>query len=217
LGFIAKIVLWVIVAMLTLQNLGVEVTALVAGLGVGGIAVALAAQNILGDLFASMSIVLDKPFVLGDFIVVDDAMGTVEKIGLKTTRLRSLGGEQLIFPNNKLLQSRIRNHKRMTERRVQFTVGVAYETPRETLQRIPTIVRDAIEAQPETRFDRAHFKSFGPSSLDFEVVYFVLKPDHRIYMDIQQAVNLLLLDRFAAEKIQFAYPTQTLHVRTTNT
>jgi small-conductance mechanosensitive channel len=215
LGFLGRLVLWSLVALLALENLGVDVTALVAGLGVGGIAVALAAQNILGDLFASLSIVLDKPFVIGDFIVVGDQAGTVEAVGMKTTRVRSLTGEQLVFANNDLLQSRIRNFKRMQERRILFSVGVTYETPREKLGRVATILREAVEQQESLRFDRAHFKAFGPSSLDFEVVYYVKSADYNQYMDAQQAVNLTIFDRFTADGIDFAYPTQTLLVRDT--
>jgi small-conductance mechanosensitive channel len=215
LGFLARMALWSLVLLLALENLGVDVTALVAGLGVGGIAVALAAQNILSDLFASLSIVLDKPFVLGDFIVVGPQAGTVDAIGLKTTRVRSLTGEQLVFANNDLLQSRIQNFKRMHERRIVFSVGVTYETPRDKLGRVADILREAVETQADLRFDRAHFKQFGPSSLDFEVVYYVRSPEYNVYMDAQQAVNLMIFDRFAAEEIDLAYPTQTLLIRGT--
>jgi len=210
LSFVGRLILWSLVAMLALDNIGVDVTALVAGLGVGGIAVALAAQNILGDLFASLSIVLDKPFVLGDFIIVGDSMGTVEKIGLKTTRLRSISGEQLIFANNDLLTSRVRNFKRMYERRVVFGLGVTYQTSRDKLAAIPGMIREIVESQPQTRFDRSHFKEFSASSLDFETVYFVLTPDFTVYMDIQQAINLAIIDRFADAGIEFAYPTQSI-------
>ncbi len=212
LGFVGRIILWSLVLLLALDNLGVDVTALVAGLGVGGVAVALAVQNVLGDLFASLSIVLDKPFVVGDFVVVDDLMGTVEHVGLKTTRVRSLSGEQLIFSNADLLQSRLRNFGRMYERRVTFTIGVTYDTPREKLKRIPDMIRAAVEAQEKTRFDRAHFKAFGDFSLNFETVYYVLDRDYTVYMDIQQAINLHIHEQFEAERIEFAFPTQTLYV-----
>lgn len=213
LGFIARLALWAVVSLVLLDNLGVNITALVASLGIGGIAVALAVQNILGDIFASLSIALDKPFVIGDFIVVGDVLGTVEHIGLKTTRLRSLSGEQIVFSNAELLKSRIRNFKRMIERRVQFGFGVVYQTEPDTLARIPQMVREIVEAQPQTRFDRAHFKEYGDSALNFEVVYYLLDPDHRVYMDTQQAINLAILRRFAAEGIAFAYPTRTLYVQ----
>lgn len=210
LGFLGRVALWAIVALLALENLGVDVTALVAGLGVGGIAVALAAQNVLGDLFSSLSIVLDKPFVLGDSISVGADSGTVEKIGLKTTRVRSVSGELLIFSNTDLLQSRIRNFKRMRERRALFTVGVTYATGYEKLTALPGLLREAVEAQSNVRFDRAHLKECGGSAINYEVVYFVLTPDYLPYMDIQQAINLRLLKKFAEEQIEFAYPTQTL-------
>jgi small-conductance mechanosensitive channel len=211
--FVGRLVLWIIVLLLILDNLGVEITSLVAGLGITGIAVALAVQNILSDLFASLSIVLDKPFVIGDFIVVGDKRGTVEKIGLKTTRVRSLTGEQLIFANADLLQSRINNFKRMEERRIAFNFGVLYETPIEKVEQIGAMVREIIEQEPMARFDRAHFLTFGNFSLDFEVVYFVLSPDYATYADIQQQINLSLMRRFKAEGIEFAYPTQMLYVK----
>ncbi len=212
LGFIARAVLWSVLLLMILDNLGFNVTTLVASLGIGGIAVALAVQNILGDIFASLSIAMDKPFVIGDFIIVDKIMGTVEYIGLKTTRLRSLGGEQIVLSNNDLLKSRIRNYKRMYERRVVFGFGVIYRTPHEQLKKIPAIVREIIESQAKTRFDRAHFKEYGDSSLNFEVVYFVKDQDYNIYMDIQQSINLAIFERFAREGVEFAYPTRTLHI-----
>jgi small-conductance mechanosensitive channel len=212
LNFISKIVIWLFVLLLVLDNLGVNITALVAGLGVGGIAVALALQTILSDLFASLSIVLDKPFVVGDFLNVGDMYGTVDYVGLKTTRLKSLSGEQLVFSNSDLLNSRIRNYGRMYERRVVFNLGVTYQTPREMLIKIPTIVRQAIEQQENTRFDRSHFKEYGDFSLNFESVYYVLGPDYNEYMDIQQAINLYIHEQFEQENIEFAYPTQTLFI-----
>ncbi|HEX2209428.1 MAG TPA: mechanosensitive ion channel family protein [Longimicrobium sp.] len=212
LGFLATLGLWSVLILMALDNLGIDITALVAGLGIGGIAVALAVQNILGDLFASLSIVLDKPFVYGDFIVVDDLMGTVERVGVKTTRVRSLSGEQLVFSNSDLLGSRIRNYKRMRERRVVFSVGVVYQTPHAQLAAIPQLLRGIVEAQPDVRFDRAHLKELAAASLDFEVVYYVLSPDFNVYMDRQQAINLEIFGRFEAEGIEFAYPTQTLHL-----
>ena len=211
-SFVGRLVLWLVILLLVLDNLGVNVTALVAGLGVGGIAVALAVQNILGDLFASLSIILDKPFAVGDFLIIDDCMGSVEHIGLKTTRIRSLSGEQLVFSNADLLGSRIRNYGRMFERRVVFNLGVTYQTPREKLIKIPTIIRETVEAQASTRFDRSHFKAYGDFSLNFETVYYVLVPDYNTYMDIQQAINLRTHERFEEEAIEFAYPTQTLHL-----
>lgn len=213
LSFVVRLALFSIVTLLALDNIpGVEITTLIAGMGVAGIAIALAVQNILGDLFASLSISLDKPFVIGDFIIIDTFLGTVEQIGLKTTRIRSLSGEQLIFSNNDLLSSRIRNYKRMAERRIVFSVGVIYQTPYEKVQKIPSIIRKIIESQEQARFDRAHFKEYGDFSLRFEVVYWVLVPDYAVYMDIQQAINLAIYERFEEEGIEFAYPTQTLYV-----
>jgi small-conductance mechanosensitive channel len=212
LGLLSKIALWSLITLLVLDNLGVNITALVAGLGIGGIAVALAVQNILGDLFASLSIVLDKPFVVGDFLIINEYLGSVEYIGLKTTRLRSLSGEQLVFSNSDLLNSRVRNYGRMFERRVVFSLGVIYQTSREKLKRIPGIIKEAVEAQENTRFDRSHFMKYGDYSLNFETVYYVLSPDYNIYMDIQQAIYFAIHERFEQEGIEFAYPTQTVFV-----
>jgi small-conductance mechanosensitive channel len=211
LGFVARTVLWLVITLMILDNFGVNITTLVASLGIGGIAVALALQNILGDLFSSLSIVLDKPFMVGDFITVDDIAGTVEYVGLKTTRIRGLGGEQVVFSNSDLLKSRIRNYKRMQTRRIVFGIGVTYETSKRQLLGIPGILREIVEGQPQASFDRAHFKSFGASSLDFETVYIVQTPDYAVYMDIQQAINVALFERFEQEGIAFAYPTQTVY------
>lgn len=210
LSFLGRIALWTTVMLLILDNLGVDVTALVAGLGIGGVAIALAVQNILGDLFASLSIVLDQPFVLGDFVVVGDLAGSVEHIGIKTTRIRSISGEQLVFSNADLLGSRIRNFGRMEQRRVVFSIGVTYQTPVDKLERIPALIRSAVEAQEQVRFDRSHFASYGDFSLNFETVYFVESSDYAKHMDILQAVNLRIYRSFAEEGIEFAYPTQTL-------
>jgi small-conductance mechanosensitive channel len=212
LSYVARVALWGAVIVLMLDNLGYDVTALVAGLGIGGVAVALALQSVLGDLFASLSIALDKPFVTGDFIIVDDKLGTVSNIGLKTTRLASLSGEQLVFSNSDLLSSRIQNYKRMEERRVPFTVGVLYQTPVERLEEIPGLARSIIEATEHTRFDRAHFKGFGDSAYIFEFVYYVLAPDYNLFMDCQQQINLGLCRTFEERDIEFAYPTRTLHL-----
>jgi small-conductance mechanosensitive channel len=209
-AFLLRILLWILLFLVALDNFGADVTTLIAGLGVGGIALALAVQNILGDLFASFSIVLDKPFIIGDFIIVGDYMGTVEYIGLKTTRLRSISGEQLIFSNADLLGSRIRNYKRMYERRVVFSVAVVYRTAEEKLVAIPEIIREIVQAQAQVRFDRAHFKDFGAYALNFEIVYWVHSPDYNLYMDIQQAINLSIFRRFNQAGIAFAYPSQTL-------
>jgi small-conductance mechanosensitive channel len=189
-----RIVLWAVLVLVALDNLGVNITTLVTGLGVGGIAVALATQNILGDLFASVSILLDKPFVLGDFISVDDYMGTVEQIGIKTTRVRALGGEQIVLANGDLLKSRLRNYKSQRERRVVVKLTVAAEAPSDKLAAIPgllrTIVERQIQQEKKLRFDRAHFATFGDAGLVFELVYVVAEPDFGVFMDVQQAINL---------------------------
>ncbi len=211
-GILGRIAVWIFLALAILQNFGIQISALITGLGIGGIAVALAVQNILGDVLASLSIVLDKPFVIGDFLVVGDTVGTVEYVGLKTTRIRSLSGEQMVVSNNDLLQSRIRNYKRMQSRRIVFSFGVTYETTIDKLERIPGIVKAAIDAEAQSRFDRCHFFKYGDSSLDFEAVYYVEAPDYGLYMDIQQRVNLALFRAFAEEEIDFAYPTRTVYL-----
>ena len=216
-SFVARAGLWAMLALVALNRLGYDVTALITGLGVGGIAIALAVQNILGDLFGALAIVVDKPFVVGDTISVDTFTGTVEHVGLKTTRLRSVTGEQLIFSNADLLKSRIRNHRRMQERRVLFVVGITYETPPDVVARVPTMIREAIEAQSPVRFDRSHFSSYGDSALNFETVYFVLTPDYLTYMNINEAVNLAILRRFAAEGVAFAYPTRAVVIQNPDT
>lgn len=207
-----RLALWAILILVALDNLGINVTALITGLGVGGIAIALATQNILGDIFASVSILIDKPFVLGDFISIDDYMGTVEQIGVKTTRVRALSGEQIVFANSDLLKSRLRNYKTQRERRVVFRISVAYETPAEKVQAIPGMLRATVEAQKTTRFDRAHLVSLGESALLYEVVYWVMDGNYAVYMDIQQAINLEIHRKLGEEGVAFAFPTRTLHV-----
>jgi small-conductance mechanosensitive channel len=216
LGYIARVALWALVVLAALDNLGFNITALLAGLGIGGVAVALAAQSVLGDLFASLSIIFDRPFVIGDFIVTGEQMGTVEYIGLKTTRIRSLSGEQIVFSNSDLLKSRIHNYKRMNERRVLFRFGVVYQTPPDVLETIPSLIRSVIEQIPRTRFDRAHFHNYGDSSLDFEVVYYILDRDYNIYMDVQQDILFALYRRLQERGIEIAYPTRTLYLNTVN-
>ncbi|MGH8188855.1 MAG: mechanosensitive ion channel family protein, partial [Steroidobacteraceae bacterium] len=189
-GFLARATIWSFVLLLTLDNLGIQIKPLLAGLGIGGIAVALAAQNILGDLFASLSITLDRPFVIGDTLQVDDFIGTVEHIGVKSTRLRSLSGEQIIMPNSNLLASRVRNHTRATDRRVVFTISVGQTTPAAKVRKIPGMIRELIEAQTDVRFDRSHFAKISSNSFDFEAVYIVTTTDYVRHMDILQDVNL---------------------------
>lgn len=211
-GFTIRLVLWSIVVILVLDQFGFNVTTLIASLGVGGVAVALAVQNILGDLFASLSIALDKPFVIGDFIIVGDVTGTVEHVGLKTTRIRALSGEQIVVSNGDLLSSRIHNYKRLRERRIVFQFGVLYDTPADLLESIPGMVKSIVESTENTRFDRAHFFSFGASSLDFEVVYYVTSDNYTTYMDAQQRINLAMVRQFGEKDIGFAFPTRTLHL-----
>jgi small-conductance mechanosensitive channel len=210
LGIGAKLMLWVIVFITALDKFGVNVTTLVTGLGIGGVAIALAVQNVLGDLFAALSIVFDKPFDVGDSIAVDQMQGTVERIGLKTTRVRSVSGEQIIISNSELLKSRIRNYKRQLDRRVVFTTDVKYDTQPESLARIPGMIREVVSTQQPVRFDRSHFTQYTDSALRIETVYYVLDADYARYLDIQQTINLELLRRFKAEKIEFAFPTRTV-------
>jgi small-conductance mechanosensitive channel len=204
--FLLRLTLWVVASLMLLDNFNINITTLVASLGIGGVAVALATQNILGDLFASLSIMLDKPFEVGDFIIVGDVLGSVEHIGLKTTRLRGLGGEQVVFSNGDLLKSRIHNHKRMETRRVAFVLRISYGTGEETLCRIPGIIRDVIAARSDVDFERAHFFMWGEWSLDFEVVYHFRSPDYIKHMDAQQAIFLELYRRFEQDGIGFAHP-----------
>ncbi len=210
--YVGTLVLWSLLLILALDNFGVQVTALVAGLGIGGIAIALAAQSILGDLFASLAIVLDRPFAVGDFVSSGDMSGSVERIGVKTTHLRSLSGEQLVIGNSDLLSARIRNFGRMDERRVVLTLGVTYGTPLDQIEAIPGMIREAVERQPATRFDRAHFRGFGESALEFEAVYHMLTAEYGVYMDTQQAINLELLRRFREAGVEFAFPTRAVHI-----
>ncbi|HKO54132.1 MAG TPA: mechanosensitive ion channel family protein [Polyangiaceae bacterium] len=207
-AFLASLAIWAVLIVSGLSVLGFEISALLAGLGVGGVAAALAVQNILGDVFASLSIYFDRPFQIGDFIITGDEMGTVERIGLRTTRVRSLGGEEIVFANGDLTKSRIRNYKRMAERRVVFGFGVEYGTSLENLKTIPGLVRAIVGACPNLRHDRAHFKEYGDFALNFEVVYYVLSPDYNTYMDHQQAINLALFREFGERGIDFAFPTQ---------
>lgn len=210
LSFIARVVVWSFLALVLFDNLGFDVKTLIAGLGIGGIAIGLALQSILSDLFASLSIVLDKPFQVGDYVAIDEFSGNIENIGLKTTRIRSISGEVLVFSNGDLTKSRLRNYKLMRERRIAFSFGVTYDATPEQLEQIPGIVKRLIDGQDKARFDRAHFKGFGATSLDFDVVYWVTVPDFAVYMDVQQAVNLALMREFAPLGVDFARPTRTL-------
>lgn len=211
-GVFVKVVLWVLGIVLALSNLGLNITSLVASLGIGGIAVALAIQNILGDIFSSFSIYADKPFKLGDFIVVGQDKGTVEKIGLKSTRIRTLQGEQLVISNRELTSARVQNFKKLEKRRASFVIGVAYGTALEKLKSIPDIVTEIIQAEEKAELDRCHFVSFGDSSLNFETVFYFDSPDYGEYMDALQRINFALYERFASVRIEFAFPTQTIHL-----
>jgi len=211
-GFVARATIWSFVLLLTLDNLGIQIKPLLAGLGIGGIAVALAAQNILGDLFASLSITLDRPFVVGDALQVDEFVGTVEYIGVKSTRLRSLSGEQIIMPNANLLSSRVRNNSRRTQRRVVLNISVDQQTPPYLLKRIPGQLRELIESHPMAQFDRSHFAKIGPSSFDFEAVYMVRTADYAQHMDILQDINVRLVELFAEQRVVFATPQRVYHV-----
>lgn len=213
---IIKIIVWSIVLIILLDNLGIKISALVAGLGIGGIAIALAAQSVLGDLFSYFIIFFDRPFEIGDFIVIGDFLGTVEDIGIKTTRLRSLGGEELIFSNTDLVNSRLSNYKRMKKRRVVFKFGVIYQTSLEQLKEIPKVIKDIINQIAGTTIDRVHFSSYGDFGLNFEIVYYVNSRDYNIYMDIQQEINFKLKEEFEKQKIKFAYPTQTVFLANEN-
>lgn len=207
------VVVWVLGIIFLLDNLGFEISAIVTGLGIGGVAVALAASVILNDLFAYFAIMFDQPFVIGDFIIIGDFMGTVEKIGIKTTRLRSLGGELLVFSNKDLTDSRIRNYKQMRTRRVEYKFGITYDTPNEKMMEGLTAIKDIVKKEPHATLDRVHFESFGDSSLNIALVYIVDTSDYNTYMDVQQNINLDIKKDFEKRGIQFAFPTHTLHIQ----
>jgi small-conductance mechanosensitive channel len=207
---IAKVLIYGVGLFFLLDNLGFNVSTLIAGLGIGGVAVALAGQAILADLFSYFAILFDKPFEIGDFIIVDTHMGVVEKTGIKTTRVKSLSGEQLIFSNKDLTNSRVKNYKRMEERRVSFKLGLIYQTAADHLKEVPGLIKDIVENIPKTRFDRTHFCEYGDFSLNFEIVYYIYGSDFNLYMDIQQRMNLEIFEAFGKRGIEFAYPSQTL-------
>lgn len=209
---VLTVFVWALGIVFLLDNLGFKISTLVAGLGIGGVALALASQTVLADTFSYFAIMLDRPFELDDFIILGDYMGTVEHIGIKTTRIRSLGGEQLVFSNKDLTDSRIRNYKRMQIRRVVFKLGVTYDTPVAKLKKATALIHDIIAKTPDTRFDRAHFASYGDFNLVFEVVYYVLSADYNKYMDVQQEINLAIKEAFEKERIEFAFPTQTIYM-----
>lgn len=209
---LARVTLWVFGVLFVLANLGIEITALIAGLGIGGIAVAFALQGILTDLFASFSLYFDKPFRIGDFVVIGNDMGVVEKIGIKTTRIRTLQGEELVVSNAELTTVRVQNFKRMKERYIQFSINVVYQTPLETVKRIPALLQAIITQTNRVRFDRAHFAKYDENALRFDIAYYILSEDYSVYMDVQQEINFAIMDAFAKEGITFALPTQRVFV-----
>ncbi|HSG27236.1 MAG TPA: mechanosensitive ion channel family protein [Candidatus Krumholzibacterium sp.] len=209
---IARFIIWVVALVILLDNLGIKVTGLIAGLGIGGIAIALAAQAILGDLFSYFTIFFDRPFEIGDFIILGDFKGTVEYIGIKTSRLRSLSGEEIVISNTDLTSSRVRNYKRMEQRRVLFNLGVTYDTPVEKMKKAVELIKRIIEEMEGAELDRSHFSSYGDFNLVIETVYFVNSRDYNTYMDIHEGINLRIKEEFQREGIEFAFPTQTIHL-----
>ena len=209
---ISRIILWAIALLIFLQNLGYDITALIEGLGIGGIAIAFALQNVLSDIFSSFTIYFDKPFEVGDFIIIGNDKGTVKSIGIKSTRIETLQGEELIVSNKELTETRVNNYKKMKKRRIVFNFGVIYDTPIEKIKKIPQIVKNIIHNIKITEIDRVHFTKFGDSSLDFEVVYYINSSEYNDYMDTQQDINLKIKQEFEKENIAFAYPTQTVFV-----
>jgi small-conductance mechanosensitive channel len=210
---LARILLWGFGIIFILSNLGIEVTSLVAGLGIGGVAVAFALQGILSDLFSSFSLYFDKPFRIGDYIVIGEHSGTVEKIGIKTTRIRTLQGEELVVSNAELTSTRVQNFKRMQDRRISFNFGITYDTPKEKVEAVIDLAKEIFTPLTKARLDRVHFVKLGDSALIYDVVYYVESSDYTEYLDIQQVVNLGLMDVLAKEGIEFAYPTQTLFIK----
>ena len=210
LKFFVKLILWSLGTLMILSNLGVNVTSIIAGLGVGGIAIALAAQGILADIFSSFSIYFDRPFEVGDFIQVGTEKGEVEKIGLKTSRLRTPQGEELIISNQELTSARVQNFKRMEKRRISFSLGLTYDTTAEKLEKIPKIIKAIVDKESMAEFDRCFFVTYGDSALVFDIVYYVESPDYIDYLEVNQTINLAIYKKFATEKIDFAYPTQTI-------
>lgn len=209
---ILNVAIWVVAGLMIVSNLGVNINSLIAGLGIGGIAVALASQKILGDLFSSFSIFLDKPFRVGDFISLGTESGTVKKIGIKSTRIKTLKGDELVVSNNDLTSSRVRNLSRMNKRRVSFSIGVVYKTSAEKLEKIPEIIKNVIEKTERAEISRVHFKSFGEFSLIYDIVYVIETPEYEVFMDVQQKINFEIYREFEKEKIEFAYPTQTIQL-----
>ncbi len=209
---IAKILLWAFAILVVLSTMGVNVTALIAGMGIGGVAVAFALQNILGDLFSSFAIYFDKPFVEGDFIIVGEKMGVVEKIGIKTTRLRALQGEEIVMSNAELTSVQIHNFKKMQKRRIDFGFGVTYNTPSEKLERIPAMVEEIVKEEELADFERIHFNQFAESSLLFAGVYYINSADFADYMKTHQSILFKIKRKFEEEGISMAFPTTTVYL-----
>lgn len=209
---LAKWLLWVVAGLMVLSNFGVNVTGLMAGLGIGGLAIAFALQNVFSDLFAAFSIYLDKPFQVGDHIVFGDNRGTVEKIGVRSTRIQALQGEELVISNQELTSMLIHNYKKLEERRIATQIGVTYDTPTEKLKQIPGIIKKIVDDEPITRFDRAYFTTFGDSALLFEFVYYIQSSEYEEYLKAQQDMNFKIKEKFEKLGIEMAFPTQTVHL-----
>lgn len=209
---VIKLITWGLGLVMLADNIGYDVTTIIAGLGIGGIAIALAAQNILGDLFSYFVIFFDKPFEIGDFIIVDNNNGIVEKIGIKTSHVRSLDGQQLVMPNAELVKTVIQNFKRLERRRMVFSIGVVYYTPSVKLRKIPSFIEEIISKQEQATFDRTHLKTFGDFSINYEVVYYIESADYLVYMNTHHDICLNIFERFEEEGIEFAFPTQTIFI-----
>ncbi len=207
-----KAALWIVAGLMVLSNLGVNVTGLMAGLGIGGLAIAFALQGIFADLFASFAIYLDKPFKVGDHIVVGEHRGTVEKIGIKSTRIRALQGEEIVISNQELTSARVHNFKKLEERRITTQFGVTYDTPQEKLEKIPDVIKEIVDAQQTTRFDRVYFTTFGDSALLFDLVYHIESDDYEEYLKAQQTMNFKIIEAFEKLGVEMAFPTQTIHL-----
>lgn len=212
LGKFAKGLVWLFAVFFILSNLGYDITALIAGLGIGGIAIAFALQNVLSDIFASFSIYFDRPFKKGDFVVIGEDSGTVKKIGIKSTRIKTLQGDELVVSNRELTGARVHNYKRMKKRRVAFSFGLTYDTPVKKLRKIPSLVEGILKKIDKVKLDRVHFKEFGDFSLNYEVVYLIDSSDYLLYRNIQQEINLALKEKLEKEKIEMAFPTQTIYL-----
>ncbi len=208
-----SVLLWGLGGIFILDNFGFKISSIVTGLGIGGIAIAIASQNILGDLLSYVSLVFDRPFEPDDFIILENYMGSIEKIGLRTTRIRSLSGELIVIPNSDIVKSRIRNYKKMEQRRIAFELSITYGTATDKIIQLCEFIKTSIISIENTQFDRAHFKSFGNSALLIETVYYVLSSDYTVYMDIQQKINCIIYDFCNANNIEFAFPTQTISIK----